>query len=82
MVRVDIRADGCRGCEICVGLCPTKVLAMTADRKATVVEAADCIACLSCTFACPSGAIRQSGHHAVKNFYRDLDFLHRAERFL
>ncbi len=82
MVRIDVRADGCRGCEICVQLCPTQVLAMSPERTAVVKEAADCIACLSCAYACPSGAIRQADYHAVKNFYRDLDFLQRSERFL
>jgi ferredoxin len=82
MVRIEVRADGCRGCEICVKLCPTKVLAVGPDRKATVEAPADCIACLSCTYACPSGAIRQADYHVVKNFYRDLDFMRRAGSFL
>ena len=42
----------------------------------------DCIACLSCRYECPSGAISQTDYHVVKNFYRDLTFVKNMERFL
>ena len=31
---------------------------------------------------CPSGALRHDDYHVVKNFYRDLVFSRRMERFL
>ena len=71
------------GCRICVDVCPTKVLAFDEEKFLAVVgEAEDCIACLSCAYECPSGAITHAGYAAVKNFYRDLDFCGRMERFL
>lgn len=82
MARIDVRADGCRGCGICVDLCPTRVLALGPERRASAQSPADCIACLSCQYACPSGAIRASEYHAVKNFYRDVDFMKRTRSFL
>jgi ferredoxin len=82
MVRIDIHAEACRGCEMCVDLCPTDVLAMDASRKAIVKTAEDCIACLSCGYVCPSGAFRYADFHEVKNFYRDLGFSRRMGRFL
>ncbi|HTP24218.1 MAG TPA: 4Fe-4S dicluster domain-containing protein [Anaeromyxobacteraceae bacterium] len=81
MVRIEIHAEACRGCELCVDVCPTEVLAME-GRKAFAKTAEDCIACLSCKYLCPSGAIGLSEFHAVKNFYRDLDFSRRMGRFL
>jgi Fe-S-cluster-containing hydrogenase component 2 len=83
MVHIEIREEACRGCEMCVDVCPTKVLACDAARAVARVQTAeDCIACLSCTTLCPSGAIRQSGYYEVKNFYRDLEFSQRMGRFL
>jgi Fe-S-cluster-containing hydrogenase component 2 len=42
----------------------------------------DCIACLSCAYLCPSGALTHSDYPVVKNFYRDIDFSRRMEHFL
>ena len=82
-VRIDIREDACRGCGLCVDVCPTAVLVLDeAGRKAKVKTAEDCIACLSCAYLCPSGTIRHADHHLVKNFYRDLDFVRVIERYL
>jgi ferredoxin len=83
MVRVEVAEQSCRGCEMCVDVCPTKVLEF--DRTAClarVVEAEDCIACLTCAYICPSRAIRHADYPAVRNFYRDLEFVQRMERFL
>lgn len=68
---------------MCVDVCPTDVIAFDAgERKARVETVQDCIACLSCAWICPSGAITHTGHHLVRNFYRDLVFTERMERFL
>ena len=83
MVRIDIREQACRGCKICIDLCPTDVFAFDeGTKKATVKTVEDCIACSSCAYQCPSGAITHHDYHVVKNFYRDLDFSRRVERFL
>jgi len=83
MVRIEIREEACRGCEMCADVCPTQVIAHDAGRRKARVQAPeDCIACLSCAYLCPSGAIQQGGYHAVRNFYRDLDFSQRVERYL
>jgi len=83
MLEIKIHDESCRGCELCVDVCPTDVLAFDkVAHKATIQSVGDCIACLSCAFICPSGAITHSNIHHVKNFYRDLDFCRRVERFL
>ncbi len=83
MLQIEIREAACRGCGICVDVCPTDVLESDGvPPKARVRAIEDCIACLSCAYACPSGAIRHSDYYRVKNFYRDLDFVRRMERFL
>lgn len=83
MVEMTIREEACRGCQMCRDICPTDVIEFDeATMKASVKNAEDCIACLSCTYLCPSAAITHDNFHAVKNFYRDLDFSLRFERFL
>lgn len=82
-LQIEIHEQACRGCQICVDLCPTDVLEYDAEAaKARVRTVEDCIACLSCAYACPSGAILHTGYYGVKNFYRDLTFLRRMDRFL
>ncbi len=82
-VEISIHAAACRGCELCVDVCPTRVFKFDADRRLCIVDhPEDCIACLSCAYICPSHAISHTGHHLVKNFYRDDDFCKRVERFL
>ncbi len=83
MLRIEISEAACRGCRICVDVCPTEVLECEGDPPtARVRELEDCIACLSCAYECPSKAIRHFDYHRVKNFYRDLEFVRRMERFL
>lgn len=83
MAELAIKDDACRGCELCADNCPTDVITYdSSTHKATVAEPEFCIDCLSCTYICPSGAITNSDYHVVKNFYRDLTFSKRMERYL
>lgn len=82
-VEIKVHEQACRGCEMCVDICPTKVFNFDEDKRlCTVGHAEDCIACLSCAFICPSGAITHDNYHQVKNFYRDLEFSKRMGKFL
>lgn len=82
MIEISLREEACRGCQLCVETCPVKVFAPGPDGKPKVATPEDCFGCLSCTYLCPSGALKHRGMHQVKNFYRDLDFSARAGRFL
>lgn len=83
MIGVQIRELACRGCRMCVDICPTGVFEFDeAEMKAVVTQEEDCIGCLTCAFDCPSGAITHDDVPLVKNFYRDLAFQARMERFL
>jgi len=83
MLEMIITEEACRGCELCVDICPTNVIEFAADKKVAVVkQVEDCIACLSCAYICPSGAIEHKNYHAVPNFYRDREFSARMEKYL
>ncbi len=83
MVHVEINESGCRGCRMCVDICPTEVFEFDEPaRKARVRESEDCIGCLSCSYLCPSKSITHSDFPVVKNFYRDLQFCRKKEAFL
>lgn len=83
MIQVSIHEQACRGCELCVDICPTKVFTYDAALFRSIVSnSEDCFGCLSCAFLCPSGAITHEGHKIVNNFYRDMEFCKRMEKFL
>ncbi len=83
MIEIALNEQACRGCELCVDICPTRVFDFeTKKRLCQVTHPEDCIACLSCAYICPSGALRHDNYHEVKNFYRDLEFCRKMEKFL
>ena len=60
---VTVEAERCKGCELCVDVCPRRVLGMT-DRLnahgyhfATIRRQEECIGCLQCSDMCPDAAI-------------------------
>lgn len=53
---VVINKDWCKGCLLCVALCPKNVLAMQ-KTKAYVADADACIGCQLCEIYCPDFAI-------------------------
>ncbi|PAF45130.1 4Fe-4S binding protein [Helicobacter sp. 11S02596-1] len=60
---VWVNEDRCKGCDICVSLCPAGVLGMRLDANKVlgkIVEVAhpeSCIGCLDCELHCPDFAI-------------------------
>ena len=54
-VRIDKK--WCKGCEICVVLCPVDILFIGDDRKVDVSDEDKCIGCLQCEYHCPDFAI-------------------------
>ncbi len=54
---LSIDRDWCKGCAICVALCPRQVLAMDGEGKAVARDLARCTGCLICELHCPDLAI-------------------------
>ena len=55
-VKISIIPRYCKGCEICVKLCPTQVLGMDMF-TAKVVDIDRCTICMACELRCPDFAI-------------------------
>ena len=55
-VKISIVPRYCKGCEICVKLCPTQVLGMEMF-LVKVVDVDKCTACSLCELRCPDFAI-------------------------
>ncbi|MBE5902596.1 MAG: 4Fe-4S dicluster domain-containing protein [Lachnospiraceae bacterium] len=61
---LSIREERCKGCELCVSVCPKGVLAINKDKPnaagyfpASVVKQDECVGCQSCVRMCPDVAI-------------------------
>jgi len=52
-----INREWCKGCGICVAMCPKHVLELDSKEKAVAVRTEDCIACQLCEEVCPDLAI-------------------------
>ena len=63
--RPEFDRERCKGCTLCVGACPEKILAMsrTAFNRlgvpfAECFDESRCTACMSCAIICPDMAVR------------------------
>ncbi|MDD6919628.1 MAG: 4Fe-4S binding protein [Eubacteriales bacterium] len=62
--KLTIRTDRCKGCKLCVSVCPKQILALEEVKvnakgyhNVYVVDQDACIACGSCGIICPDGVI-------------------------
>lgn len=62
-VHLTFSRDRCKGCELCIGVCPKHILALakTANvkgyRPAECIDEGQCVACASCARICPDSVI-------------------------
>ena len=54
---ININAEWCKGCGICVAFCPKNVLELNQRDKSEAARMEDCIACMMCELRCPDLAI-------------------------
>jgi 2-oxoglutarate ferredoxin oxidoreductase subunit delta len=64
MARVIVDKGFCKGCSLCVGVCPKGIMALDTEEMnqkgyhpAKCIDQAACIACLNCALMCPDVAI-------------------------
>ena len=65
MAKLTFRSELCKGCGLCVGACPKKILRLSADRinakghhPVEVTDESACIGCASCAIMCPDCIIK------------------------
>jgi 2-oxoglutarate ferredoxin oxidoreductase subunit delta len=63
--RVTINEDVCKGCSLCVEVCPKKIVVMNRERlnakgynPAAITDINVCTACAMCAIMCPDSAIK------------------------
>ena len=54
---VRVNMGWCKGCHLCIGVCPKAVLEMSERVKSTPVREDDCTGCRQCENICPDLAI-------------------------
>ncbi len=61
---VTFRQDACKGCGVCVSVCPKRIIFLDKSRTnnkgynpATIDEMDKCIACANCARMCPDSII-------------------------
>ena len=60
---VKFDRDRCKGCELCVSVCPKKILALGTEPNvkgycpAQCIDESRCIGCASCARICPDSII-------------------------
>jgi len=57
VVTLEINAAWCKGCDICVKLCPERCLALNAEQVAVLKNPEACTVCHVCEWLCPDFAI-------------------------
>lgn len=56
-MKLKTNVKNCKGCGICIELCPKKVLELDEIGKIKVAREVDCITCGQCELRCPDYAI-------------------------
>ena len=72
MATVSVRVDFCKGCRLCVKVCPKHMLQLTKRLNAMGVQpvdvtgkADDCAGCMNCVLMCPEAAIEIENNGAL-----------------
>jgi len=62
--QVIFNEERCKGCELCVSVCPVKIIKLQevninlqGYHPAGVIDEDKCIGCANCALICPDGAI-------------------------
>lgn len=65
MAKVTVLQEVCKGCALCVAVCPKKILKLSPDQfnskgvhPAMVTDMLQCTGCAMCATMCPDVALR------------------------
>ena len=69
MVSITVDKACCKGCNICLAVCPKKVLVKSKKRNnygttmPNISKIEECVVCRMCEKLCPDGAINVEGEY-------------------
>ena len=65
MAKLTFNTDNCKGCGLCIDVCPKKILRLAPDKinkkghhPAEITDQEACIACAFCATMCPDCIIK------------------------
>lgn len=65
MAKLTFKTDLCKGCGLCVDVCPKKIIVIAKDKinkkgysPAEIIDQEACIACAFCATMCPDCIIK------------------------
>ena len=70
MARITVDKACCKGCDICLSVCPNKIFVRSKKRNnygsnmPEVTNAEACVVCRICERLCPDGAINVEGEES------------------
>jgi ferredoxin len=71
MPTVSIDDKGCRGCTLCVDICPVEVFELEPKTEIAKVKCTEnCVGCLSCQYLCPSECVSITDVQLIRPFHR------------
>jgi len=64
MAKIIVNEELCKGCEMCVTVCPEKIIVLSKERMnskgyhpAELIDESQCTGCITCALMCPDIAI-------------------------
>ena len=65
MAKLTFKEDVCKGCGLCVSVCPKKILALSKTKlnkkghsPVELTKPEECVGCASCALMCPDCVIK------------------------
>ena len=68
---IKVDSDRCKGCQLCISVCPRHMLALADALNCLGIQPisvtddpSNCTGCMSCVLMCPDAAIEITAEHA------------------
>jgi len=68
--KIAYNREKCIGCQLCIRVCPARVIAFKPEEKKIRLYVARCTYCAQCVDVCPVGALSRSQEFLLANYDR------------